>query len=78
MLELLFLQLDLLTGRRDGHQALPDLGDLVEHLLVGQVEHLVGLLGRVERLVGLGVEDVVGPWNSDMPICSLVGEGRNL
>ena len=37
------------------------LGDLLEHLLVGEVEHLVGLLGRVERFVRLGLHDVVCP-----------------
>src|SRR5215469_9293289 len=77
MLELLFLQLDLLAGRRDGDQGLPDPGDLVEHLLVGEVEHLVGLLGGVQRLVGLGREYVVGPLEERHGRLLLIG-GRNL
>ncbi len=60
MLELLFLQLDPLARGRDLHQPPADLGDLIEHLLVGKVEHLVGLLGGVERLVGLGLHYLVG------------------
>ena len=61
MLELLFLQLDLLARRGDVHQPPADLGDLIEHLLVGKIEHLVGLLGGVERLVGFGLHYFVGP-----------------
>ncbi len=61
MLELLLLELDPLARRGDRDQCLADLGDLVEHLLVGQIEHFIGLLGRVERLIGLGREYVVGP-----------------
>jgi len=61
MLELLFLQFDPLPRSGDRDQRLPDLGDLVEHLLVGQIEHFVGLLGGVERFVRLGGEYVVSP-----------------
>ncbi len=61
MLELLLLELDPLARRGDRDQCLANLGDLVEHLLVGQIEHFIGLLGRVERLIGLGREYVVGP-----------------
>ena len=59
MLELLLLQLDLLARRGDGNEGLADLGEVVEHLLIRQIEHLVGLLRGVERLVGLGRDDVV-------------------
>ena len=41
--------------------ALPHLRELLEHLLVGEIEHLVRLLRRVERLVRLGLNDVVRP-----------------
>ncbi len=61
VLELLFLQLDLLAGGCDIHECPTDLGDLVQHLLIGEVEHLVGLFSRVERFVGLGLHDVMGP-----------------
>ena len=61
VLKLLLLQLELFAGRGDRHQPPLDLGDLVEHLLVGQVEHLVRPLRGVERLVGLGLEYVVRP-----------------
>ena len=59
MLQLLFLQLDLLARGGDGNQGLADLGELIEHMLVGQIQHLVRLLRGVERLVGLGREYVV-------------------
>src|SRR5260370_12802330 len=61
VLKLLFLQLKLLFGGCDVHERAPNLGDVVEHLLVGVVEHLVGVLGRVERFVCLGCHDVVCP-----------------
>ena len=61
VLELLLLQLEPLLRRREVDQRPAHLGDLLEHLLVGEVEHLVGLLGRVERLVRLGLHDVVCP-----------------
>src|SRR6516162_599574 len=61
LLKLLRLQFYLLAGRGDGYQPPAHLSELVEHLLVGQVEHLVGLLGRVEGLVGLGLQYVVRP-----------------
>src|SRR6201999_1687618 len=41
-------------------KCLADPRDVVEHLLVGVVEHLVRVLGGVKRLVGLGCDDVVG------------------
>ena len=59
MLELLLLQLQPLLGGGDVDQGPAHLGDLLEHLLVGEIEHLVRLLGRVERLVRLGLRDVV-------------------
>ena len=61
VLELLLLELEALLGGCDVHQGPAHLGDLLEHLLVGEVEHLVGLLGRVECLVRLGLHDVVCP-----------------
>jgi hypothetical protein len=61
VLELLLLQLQLLARSAHRHQGLAHLGELIEHLLVGQVEHFVGLFCGVERLVGLGREYVVGP-----------------
>src|SRR6202034_4309739 len=61
VLELLLLELQTLLGGSQVDEGAPDLGDLLEHLLVGEIEHLVGLLGRVERLVGLGLHDVVSP-----------------
>ena len=61
VLELLLLELEALLRRREVDQGAADLGDLLEHLLVGEVEHLVGLLGGVERLVRLGLHDVVCP-----------------
>ena len=61
MLQLLLLQLDLLARRSNVHQSPPDLGDLIEHLLIGQIKHLVRLLGGIERLVGLGLHYRVGP-----------------
>ena len=75
VLELLLLQFDLLAGRGDRHQPTLDLVDLVEHLLVGQVEHLVRLLGGVERLVGLGLEYVVRPLEEAHADVLLVIEG---
>ena len=54
------LQLDPLPRSGDVNQRLAESGDLVNHLLVGVVEHLVRVLGRVERLVSLGRDDVVG------------------
>jgi hypothetical protein len=59
MLKLLLLQLDLLARGGDGDQGLADLSEMIEHLLVGQIEHLVGFFRGVERLVGLGREYVV-------------------
>ena len=80
VLELLLLQLDLLARRGDVHQRPLDLGDLVEHLLVGEIEHLVRLLGGVERLVGLGLDDVVGPLEEgtcrSAPCRCSIGDGR--
>ena len=61
VLELLLLELEALLRRGEVDQRAAHLGDLLEHLLVGEVEHLVGLLGRVERLVRLGLHDVVCP-----------------
>ena len=61
VLELLVLQLEPLLGGGDVDQGAAHLGDLLEHLLVGEVEHLVGLLRGVERLVRLGLHDVVCP-----------------
>ena len=61
VLELLLLELEPLAGGGDVHQPAADPGDLIKHLLVGQVEHLVGLLGGIKGLVGLGRDDVVGP-----------------
>ena len=61
VLELLLLELEALLGGGDVDQSPAHLGDLLEHLLVGEVEHLVGLLGRVECLVRLGLHDVVCP-----------------
>ena len=61
VLELFFLELEPLLRRGDVDQGPPHLGDLLEHLLVGEVEHLVGLLRCVERLVRLGLHDVVCP-----------------
>jgi hypothetical protein len=77
VLELLLLQLELLARRGDRHQSPADLSDLVEHLLVRQVEHLVGLLGRVERLVGLGLRDVVGPLEEAHPDLILAVDGQH-
>ena len=68
VLELLLLELEALLGRGEVDQGPADLGDLLEHLLVGEVEHLVGLLGRVERLVRLGLHDVVRPLE-DAHVC---------
>jgi hypothetical protein len=59
VLQLLFLQLDLLAGSGDVDQAPANPGDLVQHLAVGVVQHLVRILSRVERLVGFGGDDVV-------------------
>ena len=61
VLELLLLELQALLRRGEVDQRAAHLGDLLEHLLVREVEHLVGLLGRVERLVRLGLHDVVCP-----------------
>ena len=61
VLELLLLQLQALLGGGEVDQGPAHLGDLLEHLLVGEVEHLVGLLGRVECLVRLGLHNVVRP-----------------
>ena len=61
VLELLLLQLEPLLRRSEVDEGPAHLGDLLEHLLVGEVEHLVGLLGSVERLVRLGLHDVVCP-----------------
>ena len=61
VLELLLLELQALLRGGEVDQGAAHLGDLLEHLLVGEVEHLVGLLGRVERLVRLGLHDVVCP-----------------
>src|SRR5579875_1712510 len=61
VLELLLLQLDLLAGGRDGHQGLLHPGDLIEHVLIGQIEHLVRPLRCVQRPAGLGPDDLVGP-----------------
>ena len=61
VLELLLLQLEPLLRRRQVDERPAHLGDLLEHLLVGEVEHLVRLLGGVERLVRLGLHDVVCP-----------------
>ena len=68
VLELLLLELEPLLGRGEVDQGPAHLGDLLEHLLVGEVEHLVGLLGRVERLVRLGLHDVVRPLE-DAHVC---------
>ena len=61
VLELLLLQFQALLRCGEIDQGPADLGDLLEHLLVREIEHLVGLLGRVESLVGLGLHDVVSP-----------------
>jgi hypothetical protein len=61
VLELLLLELQALLGGGQVDEGASDLGDLLEHLLVGEIEHLVGLLGGVERLVRLGLHDVVRP-----------------
>ena len=61
MLELGFLQLDLLAGGGDVDQRPADPGDLLEHLVIRVVEHLVRLLGGVKRLVRLGGNYVVRP-----------------
>ena len=61
VLELLLLQLEPLLGRCEVDESPAHLRDLLEHLLVGEVEHLVRLLGSVERLVRLGLHDVVRP-----------------
>ena len=61
MLELLLLELEALARGGDVDQGAADLGDLLEHLLVGEIEHLVGLLGGVERLVRLGLRRCRGP-----------------
>ncbi len=73
VLELLLLELEPLLGRGEVDQGPADLGDLLEHLLVGEVEHLVGLLGRIERLVRLGLHDVVRPLEDACHICLLGG-----
>ncbi len=78
VLELLLLKLELLLGCGDVHQRAADLGDVVQHLLVGVVEHLVRVLGRVERLVGLGGDDVVGPLEEAHVCCSLRRTERSL
>jgi hypothetical protein len=75
VLELLLLQLDLPARGGDGHQRPFDLGDLIEHLLIGVVEHLVGLLGGVERLVGLGRDDVMCPLEETHAIRSFARAG---
>jgi hypothetical protein len=59
LLQLLLLQFDPLLRGGYVDESAPDLGDVVEHLLVGVVEHLVGIFGRVECLVRLGRDDVV-------------------
>ena len=59
VLELLLLQLDVLAGAGQVDQRPTHLGDLLEHLLIGEIEHLVGLFSRVECFVGLGLCDVV-------------------
>src|SRR5215472_6816361 len=61
MLELLLLELEPLLRGGDIHERAPYLGDVVEHLLVGIVEDLVWILGRVECLVSLRGDDVVCP-----------------
>src|SRR5664280_2255682 len=77
VLELLLLQFDLLARRCDVHQRPADLGDLLEHLLVGEIKHLVGLLGGVERLVGLGMDYVVGPLEEGHVDLLLVDDERS-
>ena len=72
VLELLLLELQALLGRGEIDQGPADLGDLLEHLLVGEVQHLVGLLSRVECLVRLGLHNVVRPLE-DAHIPSLRG-----
>ena len=72
MLELLLLQFQALLGGGEVDQGAAYLGDLLEHLLVREVEHLVGLLGRVECLVRLGLHDVVCPLE-DAHVPSLKG-----
>jgi hypothetical protein len=67
MLELGFLQLDLLAGSRDVDESPADPGDLLEHLVIRQVEHLVRLLGGIECLVRLGGNYVVGPLKEAHP-----------
>ena len=58
--QLRFLQLEPLPLGGDLDQRLADLGDVVEHLLVGVVERLVRVLGGVKRVICLGREDVAG------------------
>ena len=75
MLELLFLEFELLARSGDVHQGPTNLSDLVEHLLVGEVEHLVGLLGGVQRLVRLRLEDLVGSLEEGHVALLVVGDG---
>jgi hypothetical protein len=61
VLQLLLLQLEPLLRGGDIDERAPDLGDVVQHLLVGVVEHLIRVLGRVECLVRFCGDDVVCP-----------------
>ncbi len=59
--QLRLLQLDALAGGGDVDQGAAHLRELLEHLLVGEVEGLGRVLGRVEDPVRLGLDDVVRP-----------------
>ena len=56
-LELGGLELDPLLGRGDVGHAAPDLLEVLQQLLVGEVEGLPGVLRLVQELVGLGLEN---------------------
>ena len=58
LLELLSLELDALLGGGDIGEAPLHLLQLLDLLLVGEIERLAGILGLVENLVCLGLDDV--------------------
>ena len=57
LLQPLGLQLDPLAGRGHVGHAPPDLLQLLQLLLVGEVERVAGVFGLVQHLVGLRLED---------------------
>jgi hypothetical protein len=75
VLKLLLLQLDPLARRGDVDKTPAHPRDLVKHLVVGVIQHLVRVLGGVKRLVRLGRDDVVGSLEETHEACSLLTAG---